>query len=236
MSYQFKSFSAKDDMIAAAVEFMSGHIDAALSQERKAGLLLSGGSSPRPIYEALSEKNVAWERVNIGLVDERWVEPGQDGSNQDFIHASLLQNKAKSANFIGMKSAHETAALGAAEINKRYEAAFNPVDLCVMGMGLDGHTASWFPGAQDLDIALDIHHKDIVCAQNAAGCPVAGSHPERITLTLPAVMAARHIILLIAGDEKKAVFDAAVNKSVKDAPVKALLNAGSKLTVFWGAS
>jgi len=41
---------------------------------------------------------------------------------------------------------------------------------------------------------------------------------------------------LIAGDEKKAVFDAAVNKSVKEAPVKALLNAGTKLTVFWGAS
>jgi len=236
MSHQFKSYKAKEDMIAAAVEFMSAHIEATLSQNRHAGLLLSGGSSPRPIYQALSEKNIAWERVNIGLVDERWVEPGQAGSNRDFIHDSLLRNKAKSANFIAMKSAHETAALGAAEINSRYQAAFNPADLCVMGMGLDGHTASWFPGAQDLHVALDINNQDIVCAQNAAGCPVAGLHPERITLTLPAVMAARHIILLIAGDEKKAVFDAAVNKSVKEAPVKALLNAGTKLTVFWGAS
>ena len=76
----------------------------------------------------------------------------------------------------------------------------------------------------------------MVCAQDATGCPVAGDQPERITLTLPAVMAARHIILLIAGNEKHNVFQAAVNKSVHDAPVKALLNAGSKLTVFWGAS
>ena len=207
-----------------------------MTDKAKAGLLVSGGSSPRPIYQALSLTDIAWADVSVGLVDERWVDPGQAGSNQDFIHETLLQNKAKAANFLPMKSSHGTAALGAPSIAQSYQAAFNPADVCIMGMGTDGHTASWFPGAEDLETALDIYNKDMVCAQNAAGCPVAGDHPERITLTLPAVMQARHIVLLIAGEEKRQVFQAAVNKSVQDAPIKALLNAGTKLTVFWGAS
>ncbi len=236
MSYLFKSFKTRDDMTAAAVAFMTERLEDRLAQNGQAGLVVSGGSSPRPIYEALSHKDLPWHKISVGLVDERWVEPGQSGSNHDFISQTLLQNKAKAARFLPLKTADKTAALGAATLSAQYEAAFHPIDICVMGMGTDGHTASWFPGASDLEAALDIYSQDMVCAQNAQGCPVAGDHAERITLTLPAVMAARHIILLIAGEEKRRVFDAAIHKPVHEVPVNALLNAGTKLTIFWGAS
>lgn len=235
MSYLFKTFKTREDMTLAAVDFITRHLEIILAQKNEAGLLLSGGSSPRPIYEALSHADIAWHDVSVGLVDERWVDPGEAGSNHDFISQSFLQNKAKSAKFLPMKTANKTAALGAADVTALYEDAFHPIDICVMGMGTDGHTASWFPEARDLDVALDIYNKNMVCAQDATGCAIAGKHTERISLTLPAVMSARHIILLIAGDEKRRVFEAAAMKSVKDAPIKALLNAGTKLTIFWGA-
>ena len=107
-----------------------------------------------------------------------------------------------------------------------------PFDVCVMGMGLDGHTASWFPNSKGLKEALDPNNADSVIAIDARGCPVAGDHPERITLTLSAVMAAKQIILMIPGAGKSDVFEQSAKQSVYDAPVKALRAAGERLTVI----
>lgn len=237
MSFMVKPFESRAEMTASAVEYITACINDAVLKNDKAGVLLSGGSSPRPIYEALSQIDLAWDKITIGLVDERWVAPDTPGSNQTFIAQTLLQNKAAAATFIPMKTAHVSADAGASSVSRDYAKAFDPIDICIMGMGTDGHTASWFPQAKDLERAMDIHGQDKVCAFDATGCPVAGEQTERITLTLPAVLSARHIILLIAGAEKQAVFEAAQSdaKSVFEAPVKALMNAGTKLTVFWGA-
>lgn len=235
MTSNFKAFDSPADMQQAACDYIAGRLKHTLGSQDKANIVLSGGSSPRPIYEALSHMDLAWERVTCGLVDERWVRPDEAGSNAAFIHNTLLQNKAAKANFVPMKTDHRTAEQGAKTISKSYGQNFNPLDICVMGMGLDGHTASWFPKAVDLNKALDINNRDAACAFDAKGCPVAGDHTERMTLTLPAVMLAKEIILLISGDEKRAVFDAAAKKSVYDAPVKALLGAGPRLKIFWGA-
>ena len=177
---------------------------------------------------------MAWDRVTCGLIDERWVSAGEAGSNADFIHNTLLQDQAAAATFIPMKTEHDSAQQGASTVSKLYAENFAALDIAVMGMGLDGHTASWFPNASDLPAALDVYRRDFVTAFDAAGCAVAGDHPERITLTLPAIMLAKEIILLISGAEKRAVFEAAQEKSVYNAPVKALLSAGPRLTIFWG--
>jgi len=221
-----------DDPVTAAADKIAKALGAAVEAKGKASLMVSGGSSPKPVYERLSRAELAWSKITIGLVDERWVEAGEAGSNETFIRDNLLQNAAAEAQFIRMKTAHDSPAEGIETLTENFEACPQPFDVCVMGMGLDGHTASWFPNSQGLDVALDPANPNIFCAVNAKGCPVAGDHPHRMSLTLSAVLAAGETILFIPGEAKRDVYLAAANKSALDAPVKTLSKAGDKLCVF----
>lgn len=219
-------------MTEMAVQHIAEAIRTAVSNKGKASLMLSGGSSPRPVYEALSEMDLPWENVTIGLVDDRWIERGQAGSNETFLDETLLKGKAKAARLVGLKTKDASPAAGLKASGEQLSAIARPFDVCVMGMGLDGHTASWFPNSKGLKEALDIENKATVAAIDAAGCSVAGNHPRRITLTLSAVMASKQIILMIPGAKKADVFKASAAQSVYDAPVKALRAAGHRLTVI----
>lgn len=230
-----QSFDRASAMQSAAADYIAQRLRGAIDRSGSARLLVSGGSSPRPVYEQISQMDLAWSRVNVGLVDERWLDPHMDGSNAAFISQTLLQGKASAANFIPMKTAHKSAKAAAATVSDTYRKTLQPIDICVMGMGLDGHTASWFPNVADLKTALDIDNPSMACAVDATGCQVAGQHTERMSLTLSAVMASAEIILLITGQAKRDVLDGAGAKSVYDAPVKALLAAGPRLKIFWGA-
>ncbi len=204
----------------------------ALKTRGRATLLVSGGSSPKPLYEKLSEADLDWSNVTISLVDERWVEPGQPGSNEDFIRQCLIQKKAKRAKFFGLKTQHKTATSGLVEAEARFPKSARPFDICIMGMGSDAHSASWFPNSKGLKQAFAPNNKSILCAITADKSPVTGEHLNRISLTLNSVLESHAIILFIPGAAKRAVFEAASNESDLNAPVKALLRAGSKLHVF----
>jgi len=231
-TFTYKSFSARDEMVTSAASQIAEAVKSAVAQRGAASLMLSGGSSPRPVYERLSEMDLPWDKVTIGLVDDRWIERGQAGSNETFLDETLLKSKAKSAKFIGLKTSDANPAAGIAASEAKLSAIPQPFDVCVMGMGLDGHTASWFPNSNGLKDALDPNNSDTVIAIDARGCPVAGDHPDRITLTLSAVMASKQIILMIPGAGKADVFKASANKSVYDAPVKVLRAASERLTVI----
>ena len=220
------------DPVVAAANAIEAALRDALSLRGKASLMVSGGSSPKPVYEKLSQAELDWQNVSISLVDERWVDSGEAGSNEDFIRDTLIQNAAASAHFVGLKTPAETIQAGLSDANARLESFKPPFDVCVMGMGSDGHTASWFPNASGLNMALSPDNDNRLCYVNATGCAVAGEHTDRISLTLKAVLGARHIMLFIPGQKKRVVFDAAAEKSLFDAPVQALTQAGSKLHVF----
>jgi len=230
--FTYKSFSARDEMVTSAVTQIAEAVKTAVAQRGTASLMLSGGSSPRPVYERLSEMDLPWDKVTIGLVDDRWIERGQAGSNETFLDETLLKGKAQSAKFIGLKTKDANPAAGIEASEAQLSAIPQPFDVCVMGMGLDGHTASWFPNSNGLKESLDPKNANTVIAIDARGCPVAGDHPDRITLTLSAVMASKQIILMIPGAGKADVFKASADKSVYDAPVKALRAAGERLTVI----
>lgn len=231
-SFTYNSFTSRDDMAETAAAQISQAVKSAVADRGEASLMLSGGSSPRPVYEALSEMDLPWDKVTIGLVDDRWVERGKPGSNETFLDETLLRGDARRASFIGLKTSDANPKAGAERSESNLAAIPKPFDVCVMGMGLDGHTASWFPNSKGLIEALNIDNPNTVIAIDARGCPVAGDHPERITLTLSAVMASKQIILMIPGAGKADVFKASADKSVYDAPVKALRAAGERLTVI----
>lgn len=220
------------DMVESSAKAIETILREAIKTRGRASLMVSGGSSPKPLYALLSRADLAWPKVTISLVDERWVEPGQAGSNEDFIRSALIQNKASQANFFGLKTKHQTVEAGLAEAEARFNCVHSPFDICVMGMGSDAHTASWFPNSGGLTEALSLKNQKTLCAINAQGAPVAGDHPNRISLTLSAVLNAHAIFLFIPGGAKRAVFNDVPNKPQSDAPVQALLRAGPKLHVF----
>lgn len=217
-----------------ACVLIASKLETAITARGQASLMVSGGSSPKPLFAALSRQDLAWDKVTVSLVDERWVEPGEAGSNETFIKDNFLTARAAAANFISLKSAHAAVVQGLPEIEARFKSVPAPFDICVMGMGLDSHTASWFPNAVGRAQAMDESTNARFAYVDARGCGGAGDFPDRITLTLPAVMEARDIVLFIPGAEKAAVFAAAPPGNTAAAPIAALKSAGKRLSVFTG--
>ena len=214
----FRAFTTKSEFVTSAADWIASRLRTSLRDNGQASLALSGGSTPGPIYNVLSKEDLAWNQVTAGLVDERVGSSGAD-SNMEMVKSTLVQNHAQTIqleSFSDLKSR-----------------SFTGYDISLMGMGTDGHTASWFPGAIGLESALDLTGDKVVSSINAKGCSGAGSNPNRMTLTLPAVMQSQSILLLITGDKKRQVFEQSFMGSVYDAPVKALLAAGNRLTVMW---
>lgn len=219
--YAFQIFATRDEMTEAATHFIQRELDQSLSEKDRATLALSGGSTPKPIYQKLSNIELDWAKVKATLVDDR-VTDDPNGLNAKMVQDILVQNKATDLDFNPLDiSARDAQFLG------------SEFSLTTMGMGTDGHTASWFPGSSDLRGALDPDTDSAIMRLNAQGSPGAGNYPLRLTMTLPTVLNSRKILLLISGEEKRKVFEDAVHKSVYDAPVKALLAAGPRLTVMW---
>ena len=227
-----KRFDTAAALADAAVDDFAHILDTALNTRGRASAMLSGGSSPKPVYERLAQRPLAWDGVGLSLVDERWVPSGAKGSNADFIRDCFSGTPAARAHFVPLYNGHDSAADGVEAAEQALATLARPFDLCVLGMGLDGHTASWFPRSGGLDAALDLGNEATLCAIDATGCPVAGDHTDRITLTYPAVAKSRHAVLLLPSAEKLAVFEAAAEEDILDAPVKALLDMGDALTVY----
>ncbi len=230
--FKYHSFTSRSVMVDIATKQIADAVTGAVKTKGAASLMLSGGSSPRSVYEALSDMELPWDKVTIGLVDDRWIERGQAGSNETFLDETLFKGQARNATFVGLKTKAPNPAAGVKASERQISVIPKPFDVCVMGMGLDGHTASWFPNSTGLKQALDPNNLESVVAIDARGCSVAGDHPERITLTLSAVMASKQIILMIPGAGKSDVFKESATKSVYDAPVKALRSSGHRLTVI----
>lgn len=201
----FESRSTAELYIAALME---GVLRLQLQQDVHAGLLLSGGSTPGPVYERLSRADIDWTRVDVGLVDERWVEPSDARSNAGLLSRTLFQNHAASAHFLPMKTMDATPSEGAATLEARYGRHLDLGPLVLLGMGVDGHTASWFPNLRGLDAVMDPDTSQAVAAVDATGSQVAGDMPHRITVTGRALEAANVAVLYITGNDKRAIFDA----------------------------
>jgi len=231
-SFRLIKFDTREDAALASADIIATALRTALSERDHAHLALSGGSTPGPAYRALANIDIAWEQVNIGLVDERCVPADDAASNEALIRTTMLTGRAQAANFLPMCSENDHSPTAAAAANSQYE-TLQPLDVVMLGMGSDGHTASWFPGAQNFRDAVEDNGKTVV-AVDATGCPVAGNHPDRLSLTLSAIATAGTAILLISGEEKYDVLASASARRHKDCPIKYAIDAlGTRLVVIW---
>lgn len=199
---RFHAYDSQMQWIWASAIAISSALGRDLQQRPRGRLLLSGGTTPAPIYAALSKAPLDWDRVDVALVDERWLQPDDPDSNARLVRQSLLQNKAANTRFETLtrpgRSIEE--AVNIANLHARH-----PAGVVVLGMGEDGHTASLFPGMQDLDEAFASPESYVPV--DAAGCPGAGTWRRRISLTPAGMAPASARILLIRGERKRALFD-----------------------------
>ncbi|AOF98491.1 6-phosphogluconolactonase [Sphingobium sp. RAC03] len=192
-------------------------LEQAIATRGVATLALSGGRSPRPVLESLSASLSDWSKVIVTLVDERWVDPTDPDSNEKLVRDTLLQGPAAAARFVPMKNAAADAYLGQPAAEADFAALPWPLDIILLGMGDDGHTASLFPQAKELDEGLSS------TALTIAVTPPAAPH-QRLSLTAHAILSSRHIFLQISGAAKKAVYDRAMaGGPVEELPIRVAL-------------
>jgi 6-phosphogluconolactonase len=217
-------FEDRNQLFTELSKACLNHLQHSLIANGITSLLVSGGSTPAPLYEVLSKTNLDWERIHVALVDERWVDDNHQASNEALIRRSLLINNALKAPFTGMKNSAPSAKQGQAETESAYQKLPKPFSVTLLGMGSDGHTASLFPHAEGLEAALDEKNTQLTAAIIAKQTEVTGANTERLTLTITGLLHSERLILLITGDEKLAVLRQAMSDGpVEDMPIRALL-------------
>ena len=195
----------------------------------RARLLLSGGGTPAPVYRALARYGLDWTRVDLALVDERWLPPGDADSNATLVRENLLRDQATPARLEPILMPDRSLDESVRAANRSARAA----SVGVYGMGPDGHTASLFPGASGLVEALAAAEPYV--SVDAAGCPGAGAWPLRISQT-PAGMAQvrRRLLLLRGGAKRELVERALAGDDALQLPVRALFHLpGDPLQIHW---
>ena len=171
-----------DDIASAAAErFVS---------LRPRTVALAGGSTPRPLYERLATCSFSWLETHIFFGDERCVPPGHEASNYRMAREALLSKVPATVH----RMPGETCDAGAyeEELSKVFGLGLPQLDLVLLGLGEDGHTASLFPG----DRALQVTDHWVVQVQ--------GPDYSRLTLTLPVLSAAKAVVFLVSGASKRA--------------------------------
>jgi 6-phosphogluconolactonase len=229
---EFVEFASRDDLAAGLAAQVKQALEEAIALRGRAVLAVSGGSTPVAFFKALSALELAWEQVTIILVDERMVPASHDRSNAKLVRDNLLQNNAANAFFVPMYQGAFDEGDAAHQIETVMKRASLAVpDFLILGLGSDGHTASFFPGGDHLPDAIDPAQKALVLPMHAEGAGEA-----RLTLTLPVLLAARQIALHIEGAKKREVLDRALADGTRalDMPVRAVFEHSVKpVAVFW---
>ncbi len=208
---------------AAIAAHIASALRAAIAERGRASLAVSGGKSPIPMFEALREQDLDWSRVTVVLVDERVVPRDHSASNTGLVARHLLQDAAAAARFVhffGELPAQFNAEVLDALVQDATRCIADlpwPLDVAVLGMGEDAHTASLFPGAPGYARAI------------ATNDPLAWVVPDtaphaRLSFTLHALLQARELLLSISGDTKLSVYRRAAEKADPALPVSLILH------------
>ena len=224
-------FASRDALNRALTNAIANQLSTAIDSKGSASFIISGGNSPKPIFENLSVvTNVAWHKVTITLSDERWVETDSIDSNEYLAKTALLKNAAVGAHFIGLKTDHDSPEEAMTQCNANLQDFPLPSDVCLLGMGADGHTASLFPQTANLATALMPVSQARCQAMNPLHAPFA-----RMTLTLPTLLQSKQIILLLTGEEKRLVYNRAMDKGpIDELPVRGILHqTQTPVFVYW---
>lgn len=204
---------AKDAQTLAVdlAHYVASVLQAEIDQNSRASLIVSGGSTPAPVFKCLASTDIQWEHVSVSLADERWVAPGHADSNESLVRNTLLVEYAKSARFVSLFRQSGEPAAALAEVTRDIKSMARPFTITLLGMGGDGHTASLFPDApaDQLRDAMRLTSDADSAAQVAVMNPPSVEQ-VRITLTRSALLHSVHRIVHMTGQGKYEVLATAM--------------------------
>ncbi|MCO6187091.1 6-phosphogluconolactonase [Rhizobium sp. L1K21] len=230
MTFTRNAFDNGAALAEALADRVADTLSAAIAARGSASLAVSGGSTPKAFFNALSGHGIDWSKVAITLVDERFVPADNPRSNHLLVKENLLKGPAAKANFIPLYRDASDAEAAAAISTKATANICSPFDVAILGMGNDGHTASFFPDGDNLADAIDSARARGILTMEAAG---AGE--KRLTFSFSALSDARLLVLHIEGAEKAATLEKALQDGPEeDMPIRAVLRrAESPVEIYW---
>lgn len=217
-------YADQDMMMIDVANQLAGALNEQVLLGKRASFAVPGGTTPGPIFDVLCAADLDWSQVDVLATDERCVPPDHPRSNERLIRERLMVNRAAAARFVSIAQWGDTQKDGAAGSSQLPDGLL-PINVLLLGMGADMHTASLFPGSAQLAAALDDNAPALMPVE-APGAP-----EPRITLTAPVLEGAMSKHLVITGAEKRAALERA--RKLGDpmqAPICAVIGGA---TVHW---
>lgn len=212
-------------MMMALADRIAAQLADALRGKERVTLCVPGGTTPGPIFDTLSDVALDWDRVVVFLSDERWVPADHERSNARLVRQRLLRNRAAAATFLPLHADAPQPEDVIDDLARAIEPHL-PIDVLLLGMGADMHTASLFPGADRLSDAL-ADDAPVLVPMRAPGAP-----EPRVTLSAPVLAGAMHTHVVITGQDKREALERALKLPPQEAPVAVVL---PEAEVHWAA-
>lgn len=227
--YQINEFEQRELLDVALADKVAAILTAAVESKGKASIAVSGGSTPKGFFQALSKKKLVWQAITITLADERWVDITSSDSNTKLVHENLLQNEAVNANFFHLKQGDSLNTEILADLNLAANQQLLPLDVLILGMGEDGHTASLFPCSDEITQCLATDSAALIKVT-----PKSAPY-QRISFSFAALSQSKNTFLHISGASKKQVLATAIaGQECREMPIRAFLQAPDVNTqVYW---
>ncbi len=221
-------FETREAASLAAAQAIAALVMRRVEGQYKASLVVAGGTTPRQCFAELAHMELDWQHVSVVLSDERWVAPDSEESNERLVREMLLKDRAAAAELLPFYAPGSDPETRSEELNQQIRNLPFPFACALLGMGEDGHFASLFPDADNLDDGLDTESQHLCIPVRTAASP----HP-RISLTLSALSRSDEIVLLVFGDKKREVLEAAKEPD-SDLPVaRLLMQKRAPVNVYW---
>lgn len=221
---QLMKFDSQEQQIQALSQSIIDALKKTIETKNQVVLAVSGGKSPIALFEKLSHAKLDWSNVTIVLVDERFLDTKDNDSNEKLVREKLLINNANAANFIGLVSTRDIVASTA---NANIQVP--KIDIAILGMGEDGHTASIFPCCPEIDTVLDT---ELTTNKYVITTPTNAPH-KRIGLSLNAILEIPHLFLSINNEIKLTIIEESSQLKQKKYPISYVINDRKDLQVFW---
>jgi 6-phosphogluconolactonase len=217
----------RDELDQLLSEDIAKTLRAAVHNHGRACMAVSGGSTPQKMLSLLGQASLDWPAISALLVDERWLPTDHANSNEAMLKDTLLKGAGAACQYLPLKNSAAAPEDGQYELEEQLDALPWPLSVVHLGMGDDGHTASWFHDAPEYSI---------LCAAQSQHCFAVhpGSAPyARITLSPKAVFSSEKIVIHITGKAKREVLENALGKYA-DYPISMVLHQQQvPVDIYW---
>ena len=226
-SVGFYSANNSESLASDLCQCIGEILTEAIRKRGRASMAVSGGSTPIRLFKEFSLLSLDWQKIDLTLADDRWVDAKNADSNELLVRTHLMKNKAAQVNFIPLKNNAKTAKEGQIYSEKMLRKITLPFDVVVLGMGSDGHTASLFPCADELPEAMNLNNSNYLISTSPKTAPY-----ERLSLTARVIFDSKNVFLHLNGSSKLHVLESAMEyKDPNKMPIYMFLKNG--LSIYW---